>query len=411
MQQQRVAVLHIIEGLGTGGSEQQLAAFLVRSDPERFRHEVCTLAQVGRFADQVRAAGVPVHTLGLRPDGDLPRALARLLRVIRQIRPHVLHTVLYRPTIVGRLAGRLQGIPVVTTLVNTSYEPEWRIDNPRLSPLKAGMVQAVDRLTARWWGGRYVAITESVKTSAVRRIGLSVQAITVIPRGLAFDDRDDGRRSDPITTRAALGWADAYPLLLNVGRLVPQKGQQYAIRAMSHILPRFPAARLMIAGEGPLRPTLEDVIRREGLDGRVALLGDRWDAGALLAAADIFVFPSLFEGLGNAVLEAMAAGKPCVVSAIPPLREITGDGRVALLVQIQSPGDLASKVLHLAEDRALAARMGAEASEWVRARFPLSRSVSALEEVLEDTAASISSRPSQQSERGSARYLSDGGTT
>lgn len=374
-------MLHVIEGLGTGGSEQQLVAFLLHSDPARFRHEVCTLAQVGRFAEQVRHAGIALHTLGVRADGDLLRTFRRLHRIVKRVRPQVLHTVLYRPTVVGRLVGYLTGTPVITTLVNTAYEPEWYLDNPRLSPWKARVVRGADRLTARWWGGRYVAITESVKVSAVRQLGLPPEAIAVVPRGIALDGRGDAQPADVAAVRATLGWQDAYPLLLNIGRLVPQKGQQYAIYAMPAVLSRFPSARLMIAGEGPMRPTLEAIIRREGLEDRVGLLGDRWDAATLLAAADIFVFPSLFEGLGNAVLEAMAAGKPCVLSRIPALREITGDGQVAILTDIRSPAGLAAAVVRLAEDRALAVRLGAEAREWVRTRYDLARSVRALEEV------------------------------
>ncbi|MDR7519624.1 MAG: glycosyltransferase [Armatimonadota bacterium] len=392
MSLRRIAILHVIEGLGTGGSEQQLVAFLLHSDPTRFRHEVCTLAQVGRFAEQVRRAGIALHTLGVRADGDLPRTFLRLHRAVKRVRPQVLHTVLYRPTVVGRLVGYLTGTPVITTLVNTAYEPEWYLDNPRLSPWKVRLVRVADRVTARWWGSRYVAITESVKASAIRQLGLPPEAIAVVPRGIAFDGQASGQSADVTAVRAALGWPNAYPLVLNIGRLVPQKGQQYAICAMPAVLSRFPSARLMIAGEGPMRPTLEAIIRREGLEDRVALLGDRWDAAALLAAADIFVFPSLFEGLGNAVLEAMAAGKPCVLSRIPALREITGDGQVALLTDIRSPADLAAALVRLAEDRALAVRLGAAAREWVRTHYDLAHSVKALEEVFAKFAADTAAR-------------------
>lgn len=392
MSQRRIVVLHVIEGLGTGGSEQQLAAFLLRSDRTRFRHEVCTLAQVGRFAEDLARAGIPVHALGARADGDLFRVLAGLWGVVRRVRPHLIHSTLFRPTIGSRAVGRVCRTPVVTTLVNTTYEPEWRLDNPRLSPFKAWAVQTIDRWTARWWGGDYIAITESVKSSAVRRLGLPRDRITVIRRGLAAAGEAAVAEPGRDALRAGYGWAAAYPVVLNIARLVPQKGQRYAIRAMHRVISQFPSARLVIAGEGPSRSVLERLIHHERLDGHVTLLGERRDTSALLRAADVFVFPSLFEGLGNALLEAMAAGKPCVVSNIPTLREVTADGTVALLADIRSPEELAANVLRLAHDRAGAAKLGDAARQWVRTHYNLANSVVALEAVFERVAAFPSPR-------------------
>jgi glycosyltransferase involved in cell wall biosynthesis len=374
-------VLHVIEGLGTGGSERQLAAFLLHADRRRFRHAVCTLAQVGRFAPTVEAAGVPVYTLGLRPDGDFPRALWRFARVVRRVVPQVIHSVLYRPTVLSRAVAGPLGIPVVTTLVNTTYEPEWRLDNPRLSPAKVWAVRAVDRWTARWWGGRYVAISESVKRSAVVQLGLPAEAITVIPRGLTEELLAEPAPEAVAATRAALVGDDG-PVLLCVGRLVPQKGHRYAILAMPAILQRYPRARLLIAGDGPLRGTLADLIRHLALDGAVTLLGERRDTPVLLRCADLFVFPSLFEGLGNAVLEAMAAARPLVASDIPTLREVTDGGTVALLVPPRNTDALAEGVVRLLEDAAARRRLGEAARDWTLRRFAFAPSVRALEAVL-----------------------------
>lgn len=385
----RLVVLHLIEGLGTGGAEGQLSAFLLRSDLSRFRHEVCTLAQMGRFAQTLESAGIQVHALGLRADGDMPRVIIHALRTARRVRPHILHATLFRPTIAARIVGVLTRTTVVTTLVNTAYEPEWRMDNPYLTPIKGWSVKFVDRLTAWVCGGHYVAITSSVRESAIRQLGLNHEQITVIPRGLSFDG---GEQASPGDARAGLGdgedLRDAYPLVLNVGRLVPQKGQRYLILAMRHIVSRFPRARLMIAGEGWLRPTLERLIEDEGLTGCVRLLGERRDVGRLLHAADIFAFPSLFEGLGNAVLEAMAAGKPCVVSRIPALMEITGNGQVAMLVDPRSSKDMAAGILRLAESGGLAGRLGEDARAWTRTRFRIENSVAALEALYQGLAAS-----------------------
>lgn len=312
----------------------------------------------------------------------LVRSVAGLRRVVQEVRPHVIHATLFRPGVAARIVGRWCRIPVITSLVNTTYEPEWRLDNPRLTPWKVWSVQAIDRVTTRLGDTRYVAITESVKVSAVRRLGIPPERIVIIPRGLV-PERWVGCE-DAAAVRQSLGWQDAYPVIVNVGRLVPQKGQQYAVRAMTAVVARFPMARLAIAGEGRLRPVLERLIRDLGLTDHVSLLGERDDVARLLHAADIFVFPSLFEGLGNAVLEAMAAGKPCVCSNIPALREVTDNGRVAALAEAQSPASLASALVRLAVDREAAWQLGRQAQAWVRQRYDIRVAVSRLEALYQE---------------------------
>lgn len=379
-------ILHVLDDLGPGGAERQLIAFVLRADRGRFRHEVCVLATAGPFAAEMEAAGIRVHVLGLETGRDLIRPFRGLLRVVREINPEILHATLYRPGVVSRVVGRLTRTPVVTSLVNTTYEPEWYQDNPRLVPWKVWLTRMVDASTARWWGTRFVAITEAVKVSAVRQLGLSPDAVMVIPRGVAFEGADRNGDADRDVTRAAFQWSDADPLILNVARLVPQKGQQYAVMAMTDVVRVFPRAHLVIVGEGWLRPTLASMIRDRGLEEHVTLLGERQDVGALLHAADLFVFPSIYEGLGNALLEAMAAGKPCVVSRIPPLREVTGDGTVALLAEPRSAADLAANLLRVATDPGLAARLGTAARAWARDRYDIRRSVAAWESVYETLA-------------------------
>ncbi len=390
-------ILHVLDDLETGGTERQVAAFLVRSDPARFRHEVCALAEGGRFAQDIASVGIPIHVLGVRTSNDLLRSVVRLSRLVRRVRPDLIHATLYRPGVVSRIVGWLHRTPVLTTLVNTTYEPEWLLANPRLDPRKVRLAQILDAMTARI-GTRFVAVNDAVRAAAIRRLGIPPRRITVIQRGLIPDGEGTVSHGDAAAMRAAFGWTDVYPLILNVGRLVPQKGQQYAILAMREVVRTFPSARLIVAGEGPLQAELEALARAHGLEAHVTLLGDRRDVPALLRVADLFVFPSLFEGAANALVEAMAAGKPSVASRIATLREITGDGAVALLADLRSPDAFAAHLLRLAGDRALAAQVGRAAQAWVHEQFDMAASVQALQSLYEElvhdrvTAASPRSR-------------------
>jgi glycosyltransferase involved in cell wall biosynthesis len=382
-----IRVLHVIDSLGSGGTEYQLTAMLARADARRFEHVVCALGTADVYSHRLRAAGVRVERLGRTPRREPVRTLRALRAALRDVAPHLVHASLYWSGVLGRIAAGLAGIPAVTSLVNTTYEPEWRLDNPRLTPFKVAVVQAADGLTARAWGTWFVAVTEAVKASAVKHLRLPPELVSVIPRGLEMERFAPPPRPRVAALRGELGWDGAYPVMVNVGRLVPQKGQRYAIEAMPEILKVQPRALLALVGKGPLHQELGELARALGVERRVQLLGMRQDVPMLLAAADLFVFPSLFEGFGGAMVEALAAGCPCVGSRIAPLLEVSNGGRVARLVEPGSPRAIAHAVTELAGDLVGASRLGDEAAAWARERYEMSASTRAFEAVFAAVAA------------------------
>ena len=379
-------VLHVIDSLGGGGAESQLTSMLAASDKRRFLHTVCALGVADRYGARLRAAGIRFVKFNAIPRREPLKTLGALRSLVREVEPDVIHTSLYWSSILGRVAARLARSPVVTTLVNTSYEPEWRMDNPRLTPAKHFAVRLVDAATARRWNAWFVALTESIRLSAIRQLGLPPERISVIPRGLDTDRFAHPPAERVEAARLDLGWDGAYPVLLNVGRLVPQKGQRYIVSAMPEILKTFPRALLVLAGEGYLRADLEALARSLGVADHLRLLGARDDVPLLLAAADLFVFPSLYEGFGTALLEALTAGCPCVASRVPAVSEVTEGGTIARLVTPQSPTALAEAVMRLAGDRLEAARLGDEAAIWTRGRYHIIRSTRMFETVFEAVA-------------------------
>jgi hypothetical protein len=203
--------------------------------------------------------------------------------------------------------------------------------------------------------------------------------VTVVPRG-----RDPERLGRPSAerrrrARAALGLDDGAELALAVGRHEFAKGLPDLVEAAAALAPRRPRLTVLVAGRpGALTGELERRIAAAGLDGRVRLLGHRDDLPELLAAADLFVFPSLYEGMPGALIEAMALGLPAVASDLPAVREVVEPGASALLAPPGDPAALGAAIEALLDDRARAAALGRRGREIFERRFTLDRSVAGM---------------------------------
>ena len=212
-------------------------------------------------------------------------------------------------------------------------------------------------------------------------MGVPAKKVTVIYRGVMPSWLEPAPPSGFDHLRKSLGIARAGPVLLNVGRLIPVKGQRYLIQAMPKVLIQYPRAHLLIAGEGELRESLAALCRVEGVEDHVTFLGRRNDVKDLLMMSDIFVFPSLSEGCPNALLEALAVGKPCVAAHIGPTAEVVQDGLTGILVPTQSPDALAEAVIYLFDHPEQAEAMGQGGRNTIAARFTTDTVIRQLEEV------------------------------
>jgi glycosyltransferase involved in cell wall biosynthesis len=376
-------ILYVIETLGHGGAEHQLVATVRRLDRARFEPIVCHLRGPDYLAPQLRDAGIRVLCLDI-PAGKQhwPEVLLKLRSVTRDTDANLIHTSLLEADVLGGLAGKLAKVPVVSTLCNISGDRARLLDNPRNNRLKFGVTNWV-------WGGALrslhrhsIAISRAVLDSAVQTFGMDPSRISIIYRGI-----DDGKPlsgADKSEVRERIGLPGASPLLLTIGRLAPQKGHKHLIAALPTLLTSFPAAKLAIVGEGWLRSQLEAQARALGVAESVRFLGKRTDVPDLLAACDLFVFPSLFEGLGVSLLEASYAGCACISSDTGPIPEIIENGATGLLVP---PGDsqaLGRALLRLAGSPELARQLGRSAQTRARQRFMLSDKVTDLQRCYED---------------------------
>jgi glycosyltransferase involved in cell wall biosynthesis len=345
-------VLQIIDSLARAGAEQSLATLAPHLVAEGVDLHVAYLIERDGLRNDIERAGVPVVSLA---GGDARRRdwLARSFNLIGDLRPDIVHTTLFEADLAGRRASARRGVPAVSSFVNTVYG---RVEAERdgLRQVKLRAAQAVDAITARRVA-RFHAVTRHVARVMSRRLLIPAAKIEVIPRGR--DAAVLGRRSPERTAevRRRLGVPTEAPLVVAVGRQEPQKGLDVLVRSLPRVRSQFPDVRVLVAGrEGRATPALRQLAGSSALGDAVTFLGMRDDVPDLLAAADVFVFPSLWEGAGGTLLEAMALECPIVASRLPTLLE-TVDRSTAELVAAGKVDDVARGLVAVLSDRPSAA--------------------------------------------------------
>ncbi len=355
-------VLQIIDSLARAGAEQSLATLAPHLVREGVDLHVAYLVERDDLRADIERAGVPVLSLA-EPGAGRRRWLSRATDLVADLRPAVVHTTLFEADLAGRRAAARLGVPCVSSLVNTTYD-RMQADRESVSRVKLRAAQAVDAFTARRVA-RFHAVTEHVATVMSRRLLVPRAKIEVIPRGR--DAAVMGRRSEHRAgaARRRLGVAPDAELVVAVGRQEPQKGLDVLLEALPRVRSRLPGVRVLIAGrEGRATAELNMLVHNSGLADTVIFLGMRDDVADLLCAADVFAFPSLWEGAGGTLLEAMALECPIVSSRLPTLLEMLDDS-TAEFVTPHSADDLARGLIAALVDRRTAlARAGV-----ARARF------------------------------------------
>jgi glycosyltransferase involved in cell wall biosynthesis len=329
----RTRVAYVIGELGKGGAEYQLVELLRHLDRGVWDPHLTVLSQGGYWADEVRRLDVPVVELPRRGHRDLGRAV-ELRRTLARIGPGVLHTVLWAANCYGRLAAIGLGIPrVVTAERNVVVRPRWEVVVERL----------LDPLTDVY------LVNAAAVARELERHGLPATKMRVVRNGV-----DLGRfprfSVERDQARAALGFPPGRRLLAQVGRLAPQKDYPTYLRAAAVLAAHHSDVDFLVVGAGPEREALERLANELGIGHRVRWLGLRHDVPAILAAVDVLVLASRFEGLPNVVIEAMAAGAAVVATDVGGCRELVESGAEGTLVGPGRPDAIATAVSALLGD-------------------------------------------------------------
>lgn len=333
-------ILYVIATLDPAGAERQLVMLATHLDRERFEPVVCCLTRGGPLEDELAEGGVETIVLGKRAKLDVS-VVPRLARLIRNRHIDLVHTWLFTGNAFGRAAAILAGNCEI--VASERSVDRWR------TPAHV----CVDRLLATRTS-RIIVNAEAVKQFYVEFEQIPARKFVVIPNGL---DLSRFERAEPAPLRRELGLPAGARLIGCVARLEEQKGVEYFITAARLMRGHSPEAVFVVAGDGPRGAQLRQSVAAQGLESSFRLLGHRDDVPAFMAALDVFVLPSLWEGLPNVVLEAMAAGCPTVATDIDGTRELMIDGQSGLLVPAGDPVAIANAVSRLVGAPGLAGKL------------------------------------------------------
>jgi glycosyltransferase involved in cell wall biosynthesis len=360
----RAHVLTLVDHLATTGGAERLAVDIAtRLDPARFRSTLCATRYPGLGAAQpsddelgcrerLREAGASFLSVQRRGRGDL-LAWRRLASYLRREKVDVIHAHMFGSNAWGTAVGRLARVPVIV-----AHEHTWAFEGEPVRKL-------LDRELIGRFSDVFLAVSQEDRRKMIEIERVPEKRIRVLANGITPRAPTPGR-----DVRAELGLGDG-PLVGAAGALRPQKGYDNLIRAGVQLATAHPGLRVLICGEGPDRPRLEELIAELGAGETVRLLGRRLDVPDVLAALDVAVCASNYEGSPLAVMEYMEAALPIVATSVGGVPDLIDDEVHGLLVAPGDPGELVRGVEQMLADRTRAAAMGANARVRRRAEFDL----------------------------------------
>lgn len=346
-----------ITEMNVGGAERCVTNLALGLDPRRYEPVVVSLGprplpERAALVEQIEAAGIPIHFLNLRSPRQALTGINRLRRLYGEVQPDVVQTFLFHANVVGVIAARRAGVPAVATGV--------RVADPRRIRLWT------ERLTSRH-ADRVVCVSQAVADFVAQRGGIPLAKIRVIPNGI---DVTRFETAKPIDLEK-LGIPSGRRVVTVVGRLERQKGLDWLLSLAPRILEQAPRNDLLLVGAGPQRAALERTAEANGIGNRTYFAGYQSDIPSILAASDLLLLPSRWEGMPNIVLEAMAAGLPVVSTQCEGVCELLGDAGSAQTAPFGDSQAFVTKAVAFLNGESLRRMLGNRNQERVRRDFTL----------------------------------------
>jgi glycosyltransferase involved in cell wall biosynthesis len=376
--QKRTKVLHLITLSVVGGSQDNTFSTAELHDRKSYEVHLASNPH-GHWVDRAIEAGdvfhpVPTLVTPPRPLKDL-KAFWDILRLLQREKFDLVHTHTAKAGFVGRMAASICRVPCVVHTYHAlpfhAFMPAW----------KRWFYVSLERL-ARPWTDFFITVSENTREEGLARGVLDRGRSRTIYSGIDFSKLD--KAAEPKQIRAQLAIPDGWKTIVMVGRLDAQKAPNRLIEAFRRTVKMHPQTLLVVAGDGELRRSVEDLIQRLGLNDNVRLLGFRNDVADIIKMADIFALSSLWEGLGRAMTEAMLLGKPVVVPRINGIPEIVQDGQTGLLYEPGNVAQLAAQMSRLLDCPEEGARLGENARQLTRKLFDVNLMVEQIEGIYDE---------------------------
>jgi glycosyltransferase involved in cell wall biosynthesis len=353
-----IRIAFCITDLDPGGAERNLVQLVTRLDRSEWEPRVYCLGGLGALVRDLADAEVPVECFGARSARSIA-VVVSLVRRLRAFRPQLLQSFLFHANLAGRVAGRVARVPIIVSGVRVAeHEQRWHL---RLDRWTNGLVT------------HNVCVSQGAAEFSIHAAGLRREKVSVIPNGVNFVQF---AYAEPINLET-FGIPRGARTVLSVGRLEYQKGHLILLEAIEPLLDRYPRVHVLIVGDGPLREDLLKWIASYGRPDRIHLAGWQPDVPGLMRAGSVFVLPSLWEGMPNVVLEAMAAGLPVIAADVEGVREVIAHGQTGLIVNPSATWDLESKLVTMLDSPHEASRMAIAAQNTIREAFTVDRVVAA----------------------------------
>jgi glycosyltransferase involved in cell wall biosynthesis len=371
-------LLYVFDNMEFGGGERVFAQLINRLSGERYKIMVACLP-TGAFIEKIEGRKVEVKSVDMRNRFN-PGVILQLADLMKRENVEIVHSQGARADFFARMAAKLAGAPIV---VSTVPMPVEGFD---VSPIRKLIYMAFNRFSERFVD-RFMVVSDALEKTMIEKHKIEPRRVVKIYNGIEKDeycisDMEIACRRSRF--RKEFGLGDNVPVVVGIGRLVWQKGLEYFIEAIPNILKEFPEAMFLIVGEGPLKEKLKVKSEKLKVKNSLIFTGFRNDIKDVLASVDIYVMPSLLEGLPVVLLEAMAMMKPIVATKIEGIMETLENGVTGLLISPKDPQILSEAIVDLLIHKDKARQMGLAARKVVEDRFGVDIMVRKVEEVYEE---------------------------